>query len=146
MLKRTIFSIFLSLSLTNCGILSDSGPTTGGEYLAGAVIGTAAGAGIGAAIGNAISNGSVEKSVYLGAGVGLAVGVAGTYAYKEIKIHNRIVDNDTQIESNRKAILSKQTEIDRLREEVLNDTYNLQVDQGRFGTVYDGATLGNYYR
>jgi hypothetical protein len=145
MMIRVIISSLLCISLCSCGMLSDSN-SDASDIALGAVVGTAAGAGIGAAIGSAITNGNVEKSLYLGAGVGLAVGAVGTYAYREIKVRNTIIDNDEKIATNKSDIVTGQSEVDRLREEVLADSYNIQVEQGRLTSAYDGTTIGNYYR
>ena len=141
---KAIFSIFLVCSLSGCGILSSSGPSS--EYASNAVVGTVAGAAIGTAIGAAIEDGDIANSAMLGAGVGLAVGVVGTYAYKKIKIHNQIVGNDEAIEANRNEILAKQSELDSMRAAAIDDSRDIEFDKSRPQRVYEGPTLGLYYR
>ena len=136
--------LVLSLFLSSCGFLSNDGPTH--DYVVNGAVGTVAGAGIGAAIGSAISNGDVANSALLGGGVGLAVGVVGTYAYKKIAAHNELIDNDDLIESNRAEILNQQAEVDQLRAEAIADSRGVEINQSKTGKVYDGVTLGVYYR
>lgn len=111
-----------------------------------AAVGTISGAGIGAAIGSYIQNGDVANNALLGAGVSLAVGVVGTYVHEKTKVHNQMVDNDQRIELNRKEILARQKELDSLRENAIAESRAIDFDESKTGKVYDGATLGIYYR
>ena len=144
MKAKALLSLILTISISGCGFLGSSGPSS--DYVTNGVVGAATGAGVGAAIGSAISNGDIANSALLGGGVGLAVGVVGTYAYKKIEIHNEIIDNDASIESNRKAILSKQAELDRARSDALLDSHDIEINKSKTEKIYDGATNGVYYR
>lgn len=141
---KLIISLFLISNLTACGLFGGSGPSA--EIATNGAIGTVAGAGIGALVGATISNGDVASSALVGAGAGLVVGAVGTYAYKKIKVRNEIIGNDESIESNRVEILSKQSELDRMRAAAFNDSRDFEFDKSRTEKVYDGATLGVYYR
>lgn len=141
---KAIFCLLCSLLLSGCGILSGEGAQQ--NVAIGAISGTLLGGGIGAAIGSAISDGDIGKSAALGAGIGLAVGMAGGYAYKHIKTEMQISDNEDSIEENRLEILAEQQRLETLRQNIFPDASEFILDPSRTEKVYDGATLGVYYR
>lgn len=141
---KAIFSILLVFPLCSCGFLSNSGPSS--DVVTGAAVGTVAGAGIGTAIGAAITDGDIGRSALLGAGVGLAVGVVGVYAYDKMKPHWDIASNDEAIENNRLELVAEQAEVDKLRQEIYEESQSIVVDSSKREKIYNGATLGVYYR
>lgn len=143
-LKRCVFSLFIGTAL----VVSSTGCSS--SYTApvgvGGVGGAAAGAGTGAIIGAVIANGDVAASALMGGAIGLPVGLAlgALYHYNsEQKVSERKSD---LIRLNQEEIFARQRELDALREDLRNDTYQGNPPESQRQYHYNGNTFGNYYR
>jgi len=134
---RSVLSLFISLAiLSGCGSVARNG-------VAGGVVGGAVGAGTGALVGSLIANGDVAATALLGGAVGIPVGVAlGMYAFSQ---YDSRVQEDRLIAtylSNQASISEQEAEIQRLRQQVLEDApANPNFNQG-LRKPFQGSTLG----
>ena len=143
-LKHSFLSLFLAGILTAASTGWSSSYTT--PVAVGGVSGAAAGAGTGAIIGAVISNGDVAASALMGGAVGLPVGLAlgALYHYNsEPKVAER---KGEIIRRNQEEIFARQRELDTLREDLRNDSYQGNPPESQRQYHYNGNTLGNYYR
>jgi hypothetical protein len=134
----------LALLVCSCmavGCASDPHTQAG---LVGGAGGGVIGAGTGAIIGASITNGAVLESAALGGAIGIPVGVAAGLTYIYMKEKAELDENDGIIKRNYDYIVSRQTEIDRLRAQLEDDAARIVPDQRRKERYFDGATIGNY--
>lgn len=138
---RLGFLLFLVSILSACSTHSVSQGTT-----VGGLGGAAVGAGTGALVGSLISNGDVGASALLGTAIGIPVGAAIGAYYISSENNAELDANQRVIEFNREVILTREDELNSLREEVIRDSFVIEPDTSLDGNLYVGPTLGNYYR
>ena len=138
-----IFVVFTSVALLSGCSAGVSRPQA---VATGAVAGTAIGAGSGAAIGATIAHGDVAASALAGGGIGLGVGIASGLIYHAVSQSGEIDRNSNAIIDNQDDITATQRVLDRYRENLDNETREIQVDESLREYRYEGPSLGNYYR
>jgi hypothetical protein len=143
-LKRCLLSLCIGAGLVVGSTGCSSSYTT--PVGVGGLGGAAVGAGTGAIIGSVIANGDVAASALMGGAIGLPVGLAlgALYHYNsEPKVAER---KGELIRKNQEEIFARQRELDALREDLRNDTYQGNPPESQRQYHYNGHTLGNYYR
>jgi hypothetical protein len=143
-LKRSFLSLCLAGVVATGSTGCSSSYTT--PVAVGGLGGAAAGAGTGAIIGAVIANGDVAASALMGGAIGLPVGLAlgAIYHYNSApKVAERKGD---LIRRNQEEIFARQREIDALREDLRNESYQGNPPETQRQYHYNGNTLGNYYR
>ncbi len=136
---KVLAPTLLSLALIGC-----SENKYANAAVVGGVTGAAVGAGTGAAIGSAISHGDVGASALLGAGVGLPVGILSAVAIQSMMEKSEIEKNNDIIQANYQYIMTRQREIDELRERLTEDSLRLTPDKSLRSDIYTGPTIGVY--
>lgn len=126
------------ISTSSCGL------NTAESGFGGAVLG----AGTGALIGSFMKNGNVGKFAAIGGLIGFPVGIALNLAadsYNRSHVGNP-VDHSSEIRSNQDEIFRNNLELEQRRHEAAEDSPVGNPAPEDRGRVYDGPTLGNYYR
>jgi len=140
--KAIVLSVVIFIN--SCAYLTED--PVASRAVAGGLIGGGVGAGTGALIGNAMADGDVGMSALVGGAIGAPVGAAllvGYYNYQRSHILRR---NEEQIKSNQEIIRETQVQLDEVRNSVLSDSAAIKPDASRADWIYDGPTLGQYYR
>lgn len=143
-IRHCFFSLFLGSAVVISAIGCSSSYTT--PVAVGGVGGAAAGAGTGAIIGAVIANGDVAASALMGGAIGLPVGLAlgALYHYNS---DEKVAERKGEIiRLNQEEIFARQRELDALREELKNESYQGNPPESQRFYHYNGHTLGNYYR
>ncbi len=146
-MRRVIFTaLFLSSGfLAGCM----SGPETYSVGKSAAVAGATGGlvgAGSGAIAGAVIANGDIGASILLGTAIGVPAGIALGAIYAATENQRVLAEYDSIIKSNKEEILRRQTQIDQLRESLRDESMMFEPNTDLRDRIYDGPTLGNYYR
>lgn len=107
--------------------------------------GTAIGAGTGALIGSIIANGDVGASALLGGGIGLGSGILIGYMIDQWEKEQK-AQAVAEIRRNDEMIAQREREIQDLRGKVDEESQRGDPDVSRREWLYDGPTVGLYYR
>ncbi len=138
------------LSFCLAGIFAVSATGCSSSYTTpvaiGGVSGAAAGAGTGAIIGTVIANGDVAASALMGGAIGLPVGLALGALYHYNSAPKLAERKGEIIRRNQEEIFARQRELDALREDLRNESYQGNPAESQRQYHYNGNTLGNYYR
>jgi len=143
-IQRTLLATTLTVGLAT--VMTGCSSFHADTLATGAAGGAAAGAGTGAIIGALIANGDVAASALLGGAVGIPAGlaIAAVYDYhSEPSVQER---NAALIESNQQELYARQRELERLRQEITEES--MASDEWHYNTQYhyNGHTLGNHFR
>lgn len=112
--------------------------------IAGGLIGGGLGAGTGAAVGSLISNGSVTQSALLGGAIGVPAGIIAGVSYRSYMEKRELRRNEKKISDNYEYIKTRQQEIDRTREDLIDESFAVLPDEELKEDLYDGPTIGTY--
>lgn len=108
----------------------------------GAVLGTSAGAGAGALVGSVIANGDIAASALLGGVIGLPLGLAlGMHWQKQTDEAIEMAKMDQYLR-NQQDIISREKEIDALRQGVINEAPRELPSDHLKEHLYMGPSLG----
>jgi hypothetical protein len=105
--------------------------------LAGGVIG----AGTGALIGSQIPNGVIAASAITGAVVGVPVGAALFIGYAQYEKGAELREARAQVDSNDETIAQRNQQIQELRQQLSNESFEARTDGGTSEHLYPGPTL-----
>lgn len=144
-MKYRLLALVSAAALCFCGCYQRVDPVARGAAVGG-VAGSAVGAGTGALIGAAIAHGDIGASALLGAGIGLPVGMVLGAMYVKMHQDDTIERNEKRIVENRQQILRRHQEIEELRHRLHSDSADVHVDEELREYMYQGPSLGNYYR
>lgn len=142
-MKRFWLSSIMTVVLTGCGSFYGASPYVQAGAVGG-LAGGAAGAGTGAIVGSLISNGNVGQSALLGTAIGVPAGIALGVGYQYYKEEAEIDANNEVIEQNHDYIVSRQTEIDRLRNALVDESFRIKTNEKRQANTYTGPSIGVY--
>ena len=136
-------ALLLILSTAGCASMENPYFQSGAV---GGIAGAGIGAGTGALIGAAIANGDVAMSAALGGAIGLPVGILVGLAWRSNMESSAIEKNDAIIRTNYEYIMTRQMEIDRTRERLIEESFKILPDKRMRSDIYTGATIGTYNR
>lgn len=140
-MRRILVSSVLAVSVgvSGCGFHAE-------PLVAGGVGGGAIGAGTGALIGAAIANGDIAASALLGGAIGIPVGLAVAALYDMHSEKTLKEEKQEIIDANNQEILTRQRELDSMREQLRTEGSGLSVSGASRAYIYDGHTYGNRER
>lgn len=143
-IRRTLLAAILTVGIATATTGCSSFHTK--TLATGAAGGAAAGAGTGAIIGALIANGDVAASALLGGAVGIPAGlaIAAVYDYhSEPSVQER---NAALIENNQQELYARQKELERMRQQITEES--MASDEWYYNSDYhyNGHTLGNHFR
>ncbi len=138
-LKRLFIGAVALTVLSGCAAREVSNPVYWGAT------GTAVGAGTGALIGSIIANGDVAASAMLGGGIGVGAGILIGYMIDEWEREQK-AQMLAEVRRNDEIISQRQREIQELRTRVDEEAERGDPDVSRREWIYDGPTIGQYYR
>lgn len=138
-----LLMFMFSFSMCSCSVFHDPYVAAG---TAGGAVGSGLGAGMGAVIGSTMANGDIAASALVGGAVGLPLGILAGVGYRSYIEHKQISDNDDVIQENFKYITARQIEIERLREQLIEDSLKISPDKSLQSDIYTGPTIGTYNR
>lgn len=141
---RILIALVLGL-LSSCSSNQKSSEVANAAFVGG-VSGAAIGAGTGALIGSAIANGDIAMSAALGGGIGLPAGIIIGILYAQSRQSSELDRNEEFIKDTYREINDRQEEIEKLREELRDDTFVVEPDPALKENLYIGPTTGNAYR
>ena len=107
----------------------------------GAIAGGALGAGTGALIGSQIPNGVVAASAITGAVVGVPAGIILAVGYAQYQKGAALREARGQVEDNEAMIEQRNQQIDQLRQELTEESFTAQTEDGDSDRLYPGPTL-----
>ena len=144
LLKLILPLLLLGLSACSSSYHATSAktPSLMQTALVGVVAGTLVGAGTGAIIGATIPSGDVGMSALLGAAIGAPVGAIAYVGYQNHKQDQEIADNNAKIRANYEYIVARQEQINRQREEQIDESFRVFPSKSRRSEIYIGPTIG----
>ena len=143
-MKKLLISFTLALVMASCSTqrAGNFDQSASSAALSGGLIG----AGAGAIIGSVIKNGSIARSALLGGGIGIAAGLILAGGSETFAMNSTVDSQQEQIRQNNEQLRTQRRTIDELRYEIDEQGRAIELDSSRRSTVYDGATLGSYFR
>lgn len=145
MINKMMMSGLIVIGITACGVGTGTSASYTSTGVYGGMMGAVVGAGTGAVAGALIANGDIGASTLLGTAIGVPVGVVSSIAYRSYQENKAIDSRNDTILSNQQQIVETENRLNKLREIVINESYQLKPDGNAIAEQYDGADLKAYY-
>ena len=142
-MHKKLLILTLSLCISACSFSNDPYYQYG---TVGGLTGMGVGVGTGALVASLIANGDLAGSALLGGAVGLPLGILAGVAYRASLEKSELEENNELIKANAEYIMARQVEIDRQREELIDNSFRIQPNIALRDEIYTGATIGWYNR
>ncbi len=136
----SILALFSSCSTTQQSVLNAPPKQVA---LKSGLTGGLVGVGTGAVIGAVIKNGVIGQSALLGGVVGVPAGMLIAVGYQKYKRNQVVGENQAQINKNATFLKERKKQIQKLREQLTDESFQLLPNKGYKSNLYTGSTIGN---